>query len=103
MRAFSNPAESLRLLAELDKLAFPDSAFAILHHFEKPQKVSTHRAYCRKLIGENGEFRTDTNRLVQKRLALMLRICEAAKFRNRSPAVFELLARVVLLEIPHEN
>lgn len=103
MPNFDNPSRTLELLRELLTLGFPDSAFSVLHHFEKPITVASHLKYCEDLKEEDGRFRTNSNRLVQRRLELVLNAYIAGKFTSRTPAVFEYLARAALVEFPHDR
>ena len=52
---------------------------------------------------EDERFRTNSNRLVQRRLELVLNAYRAGNFTNRTPAVFEHLARAALVELPHDR
>ena len=103
MRDYSDPTETLRLLRELEAIGMPDAAFAILHHFEKPESISRHRHYCEMLCEEEAHFRTNSNRLVQQRLELLLSVYKAGHFTVRSTALFEHLAQAILLQVPHDR
>jgi hypothetical protein len=103
MPEYTDPANTLALLDKLEALGFTDRAFAIIHHFEKPEKIASHRRYCEMLREEGAHFRTTTNRLVQQRLSMLARIFEAGPFKSRSSALFERLAEAVLLEVPHDR
>ena len=103
MPEYTDPSNTLVLLDQLENLGFSDRAFSILHHFERPQKIATHRSYCETLREEGGHFRTPTNQLVQKRLGILARIYEAGAFESKSSAIFERLAEAILLEIPHDR
>jgi len=98
------PARTLELLDSLAALGFPeDSAFRIVHHFKVPATIAAHRKYCEDLQDEDGSFRTNTNRLVQRRLAMVLAMCQAGKLTNPLVAQFEHLAHIALLEFPHDR
>jgi hypothetical protein len=103
MPSYDNPARTLALLRELEGLGFPEAAFSLLHHFEKPATIASHRRYCEGLKEEDARFRTNTNRLVQRRLEIVLNLYRAGEFTNRAPALFEHLARAALIELPHEK
>lgn len=103
MTEYTDPATTLELLHELETLGFSDRAFSIIHHFEKPEKIASHRKYCEMLREEDARFRTRSNQLVQQRLELLLRIFRAGSFKARSSALFEHLAKAVLLEVPHDR
>lgn len=103
MPNYTDPVNTLALLDKLEALGFSDKAFAILHHFENPEKIASHRRYCEMLREEGAHFRTPTNQLVQKRLSILARIYEAGQFESQSSALFERLAEAVLLEVPHDR
>lgn len=103
MNDYSNPTRTLELLDELEALGIPDQAFSIIHHFEKPEKIATHRRYCEMLREEGASFRTNSNRLVQRRLELLLTLYKTGQFTVKSRALFECLANAVVLEIPHDR
>lgn len=100
---YANPANTLALLRKLAEIGFPESAFRILHHFTSPTSISAHRGYCQSLVEEDGTFRTSSNRLVQRRLEMVLRMCEAGRLEHPSGSQFEHLAHVALLEFPHDR
>lgn len=103
MDGYDDPARTLELLRTLTACGLPDSAFALLHHFKKPETVARHRAYCEDLAEEGGRFSTNTNRLVQRRLELVLKLYQAGQFSSHSPELFESLARAALAEFPHDT
>lgn len=100
---FAQPAKTLTLLQKLSEMGFSDSAFCILHHFTSPTTIASHRAYCEGLVREGGTFRTSSNRLVQRRLEMVLRMCKAAGIERPTGSQFEHLAHVALLELPHDR
>lgn len=99
----SNPSKTIALLDELLKYGLTDSAFSRLHHFKVPEKISSHRKYCILLVEEEGTFRTNSNRLVQKRLDLVLRLFKAGKFKSSTSQIFEKLAEISMIEYPNER
>jgi hypothetical protein len=103
MPEYTDPSNTLALLDKLEAMGFSDRAFSILHHFEKPEGIASHRRYCETLREEGAHFRTPTNQLVQKRLSILARIYEAGPFESKSSAVFERLAEAILLEVPHDR
>ena len=103
MPEYTNPSNTLALLDKLEALGLSDKAFSILHHFEKPERIASHRRYCETLREEGAHFRTPTNQLVQRRLSVLARIYEAGAFESRSSALFERLAEAILLELPHDR
>ena len=103
MSSYDNPARTLALLRELVAVGFPDSAFSILHHFTEPETIARHRVYCEGLKEEGGRFRTNTNRLVQRQLELVLKLYQTGGFGRRTSALFEHLAHAALLEHPHDT
>lgn len=102
MDGYEKPATTLELLDRLVPLGFPDSAFCVLHHFKEPTTIAAHRRYCEGLVEEGATFRLNTNRLVQRRLELVLRMCEAGPLIKPTPTQFEHLAHVALIEFPHD-
>nr|WP_315195520.1 hypothetical protein [uncultured Aquabacterium sp.] len=98
---FDEPSITLELLDELEAQGFTDEAFAVMHHFENPQRIASHRSYCSMVRDEEGKFRTNTNRLVQQRLRLVLRIINKSGISSRSPAAFMALAHLSIAEFPH--
>jgi hypothetical protein len=98
LQAFTDGSRSVRLLDELILLGFTNDAFTILHHFNTPQTIKTHRDYCAKTkeLQLNG-----TNSLVQRRLEFILRAYWGGGFQSRSPELWLALASAVLVEIPH--
>jgi hypothetical protein len=103
MSSHDNPARTLALLRELVAAGLSDAAFSILHHFKEPETIARHRSYCESLKDEGGRFRTNTNRLVQRRLELVLNLYQMGKFTCRAPTLFEHLAHSALLEYPHDT
>lgn len=103
MDEYADPARTLALLDELQALGFSDRAFAIIHHFRKPENIANHRRYCGMLLEEEAFFRRNTNRLVQRRLEMLLRLYKAGGFTVHAPELFELLASAVMLEVPHDR
>jgi hypothetical protein len=103
MVGYDNPALTLELLDALDAMGFPDSAFRVIHHFKAPTTVAAHRRYCEDLVDEEGRFRTNTNRLVQRRLELISDMCRAGKLAKLSVEQFEYLAHVAVLEHLHDT
>jgi len=99
--AFDNPEITLELLSELEAIGLTDEAFAVMHHFEKPESIASHRNYCSMLHEESANFRTGTNRLVQQRLYLMLRVLNLANIKNRSHQMLVSLAKLSTIEFPH--
>jgi len=100
---YANPAKTLALLQKLTEMGFPESAFRILHHFTSPTTIAAHQAYCGALVEEGGTFRTSSNRLVQRRLEMVLRMCEAVALNHPTGSQFDHLAEVALLELPHDR
>lgn len=98
---FDNPQFTLELLTELEGMGLTDEAFAIMHHFEKPERIVNHRKYCLILHEEGSSFRTITNRLVQRRLDLVLRILTQVSIKSRSSQTFIALAELSTSEFPH--
>jgi hypothetical protein len=98
---YDDPAVTLELLSELEGVGLTDEAFALMHHFEKPERIANHRSYCLMVQDEGGNFRTVTNRLVQRRLELILKILTLANIRNRTPSTFLALAELSISEFPH--
>jgi len=103
MSTYADPARTLALLAELEALGFPDSAFVILHHHGQPQGITDHRRYCEMLAEEGATFRTKNNQLVQRRLEMVLAMYKAGAFASGAPRVFEFMAQAALLEVPHDR
>ena len=103
MPEYTDPSNTLALLDELHAVGFSDKAFSIIHHFEKPESIASHRRYCEMLQEEGSHFRTPTNQRVQKRLSILAHICKAAGFESKSSALFERLAEAVLVEVPHDR
>ncbi|HWH83286.1 MAG TPA: hypothetical protein VNU71_13735 [Burkholderiaceae bacterium] len=103
MNDFADPAQTLRLLNELEGLGFADEAFATLHHFTKPERIANHRRYCEALVDEQATFQTSTNKLVQRRLVMVLAMYRAGQFASNDPGVFVCLAQAALLEVPHDR
>jgi hypothetical protein len=100
---YSTPSKTLELLAELEALGFDDSAFSVMHHFAKPVRIARHRGYCEMLQREGGAFRTNSNRLVQRRLAMVLAMYKAGNFASGSSEVFQHLAHAAVAEVPHDR
>jgi hypothetical protein len=100
MAEFSDPVRTLKLLNELEGLGFGDEAFALLHHFATPERIASHRRYCEMLSDKGALFRTNSNRLVQQRLTMVLAMYEAGLFTSGRPGVFRHLAEAALLEVP---
>jgi hypothetical protein len=98
---FDDPAVTLELLSELEGLGLTDDAFAVMHHFEKPERIASHRNYCMMIKEEGGNFRTATNRLLQRRLELVLKILTLTDIKNRNPRTFLTLSELSILEHPH--
>ena len=98
----SNPSKTLVLLDELLNYGLTDSAFSRLHHFKEPEKISSHMKYCADLAAEEGIFRTNSNRLVQQRLDLILRLYKAGDFKSSASQVFEKLAEVSVVEYKND-
>ena len=103
MYEYDDPSRTLSLLDELSSLGFPDTAFRILHHFKEPTTQVAHRSYCETLVEEDGRFRTNSNRLVQRRLEMVLAMARAGGLDCPSSAQFEHLAHVALLKHPHDQ
>ena len=103
MTTNDNPARTLALLRELAAVGFSDSAFSTLHHFKAPETIARHRAYCEGLKEEGARFRTNTNKLVQRRLELVLAMYRAGGFKTQTSELFVHLAKAALLEFPHDN
>jgi hypothetical protein len=103
MPQYTDPSNTLALLDQLEAIGFSDKAFSIIHHFEKPESIASHRRYCEMLQTEGSHFRTPTNQRVQKRLSVLARICEAVGFESKSSLLFEHLSEVALLEVPHDR
>jgi hypothetical protein len=103
MEAFADPAGTLALLDELESLGFSDEAFSTLHHFVQPERIVSHRRYCAGLVEERASFRTNTNKLVQRRLAMVLAMYRAGPFASNDPQIFVHLAQAALLEVPHDR
>jgi len=99
----SDPSRTIELLAELEALGLDDSAFSILHHFAKPESIARHRQYCEMLQEEAASFRTYSNRLVQRRLTMVLAMYRAGAFTSHSPEVFRHLANAAMAEVPHDR
>jgi|SRR5690606_29259489 len=99
--AFDNPEFTLELLSELEAIGLTDEAFAVIHHFEKPESIASHRKYCSMLHEEGANFRTGNNRLVQQRLYLMLKVLNLANINNRSHQMLVSLAKLSIIEFPH--
>jgi hypothetical protein len=100
---YQDPARTLDLLARLEAMGFTDQAFRAIHHFSQPTTIAAHKRYCEDLAEEKGTFGTNTNRLVQRRLEVILCMCQAAGIEQPSPAQFEHLAQVALLSYPHDK
>lgn len=100
---YADPEKTLALLRKLAEMAFPDSAFRILHHFTSSTTIAAHRGYCEGLVEEGGTFRTSSNRLVQRRLEMVVRMCDAGGLEHPSASQFEHLAHVALLAFPHDR
>ena len=98
---FDDPAVTLELLAEIESMGLTDEAFAVMHHFEKPERNASHRQYCLMVHEEQANFRTATNRLVQRRLELILKILTYANIKNRDAHTFLVLAELAVSEFPH--
>ncbi len=98
----SDPSKTLLLLDQLVACGLTDSAFSRLHHFKQPEKIASHRRYCADLAEEEGRFRTNSNRLVQQRLDLVLRLFKNGNFRSSSSQIFEKLAEISIIEYPND-
>lgn len=103
MIAYADPARTIEFLTELQALGFDDAAFSVLHHFARPESIARHRQYCEMLQEEGAYFRTNSNRLVQRRLAMVLSMYKAGGFTSHSPEVFHHLASAVIAEVPHDR
>jgi len=101
--AYSDPKKSLELLDALVASGFGDEAFAVMHHHKEPMTIEAHRRYCYMLIEEEDDFKTNNNRLVQRRLEMTLTMYRSAGFSSGKEAVFVHLAKAVLLEVPHDQ
>jgi hypothetical protein len=100
---YDEPTRTIELLNALASYGFPDSAFSKLHHFKQPERIASHRRYCEDLAEEGGRFRTNSNRLVQRRLELVLKIIQSSPITNREKATFDLLAQLARLEFPDDK
>lgn len=100
---YAAPAKTLVLLGSLAEMGLSESAFRLLHHFTSRTTIAAHRTYCEGLVEEGATFRTNTNRLVQRRLEMVLRMCEGGKLQHPTAAQFEHLAHVALLAVPHDQ
>jgi hypothetical protein len=103
MSDYSDPSRTLAFLQELESLGFRDDAFAVLHHFKEPETIANHRRYCEMLVEETSTFRTNSNRLVQRRLEMVLAMYKAAKFTSEASEVFVHLARATVVGLPHDG
>lgn len=100
---YQDPAKTLGLLSRLERCGLSEEAFRMIHHFTQPTTIASHRRYCQDLAEEGGRFRTNTNRLVQRRLEMILGMCEGAGIKQASPEQFVHLAQVALLSYPHDR
>lgn len=100
---YDDPHRTLELISSLVSVGLTDSAFSKLHHFKKSEKIASHRRYCEELADEGARFRTNSNRLVQRRLELVLRLLESTPIAARTGPMFELLAQVSRLEFPDDT
>lgn len=98
-----DPARTLSLISRLEHFGFTEEAFRVIHHFTQPTTIAAHRRYCEDLAEEEGRFRTNTNRLVQRRLEMILAMCEGAGIAHPSAEQFLHLAQVALLSYPHDK
>jgi len=103
MNNYSDPSRTLALLDELQTLGLSDTAFSIIHHFQKPETIASHRHYCEMLCEEGSLFRTINNPLVQRRLEMLLAMYKAGGFKGLYPVVWEHLAQAAALELPPDK
>lgn len=95
-----NPAITLTLLDDLERLGFDDQAFARLHHWRavgKDETIRAFRAYCEK----HDDFQADGNNArVAQRLELVLKAYTQGGFTSSRREVFITLAEAAWLEVP---
>jgi hypothetical protein len=103
MNDYTDPLRTLALLDELQTLGLSDKAFSIIHHFQKPETIASHRNYCEMLSEEGGRFRTKNNPLVQRRLEMLLAMYKAGGFKGQYTVVWEHLAQAATLEVPPDE
>jgi hypothetical protein len=103
MPDYSDPYRTLAVLRELESMGFGDDAFSLLHHFKEPETIANHRRYCDMLLEEKATFRTNSNRLVQRRLEMVLAMYKAGGFVDVAPEVFAHLARAAVVGLPHDR
>jgi hypothetical protein len=94
-----NPRDTVILLDTLTDRGFGDAAFSRLHHRRckgEEESISSHRSYCLALAEKGGRFTSETNKLVQQRLKLVL------ENHKRDPSQdFVSLAEAAWAAIPH--
>ena len=99
---FADPLKSLELLDALGASGFNDQAFAVIHHHKVPMTIEAHRRYCAMLSEDGDIFKTTNNRLIQKRLEMILTMYRSAGFTGEQNSVFIHLANAALAEVPHD-
>ena len=100
---FADPAKSLELLDALEASGFDDKAFSVIHYHKEPMTIEAHRRYCSMLSEDGDEFKTINNRLVQRRLTMILTMYRSAGFRSGKDSIFVFLAKAALTELPHDT
>jgi hypothetical protein len=88
-----DPKQTIRLLDDLEKIGFSDSAFNRLHHYRETGTVTTinaHRRYCEGLTHDFVEG--SNNELVQRRLEIGWNAYKGGGFNSSQSAVFVALA-----------
>lgn len=97
-----HPQQTVELLDKLVSLGFNDAAFWRIHHWRedgKCESIKHHADYCRG----KSYFKTDTNRLVQRRLKLILDAYQKGGFTSRRQEVFSYLAEAAYAELPPQD
>lgn len=94
------PAETLRLLDELQSIGFDNQSFSILHHVED-ESLTKYRSYCERQQAAGAKFlQNASNEHVQLRLAMVLGAFRGGDFPPGVPAVLECLARAAVAALP---
>jgi hypothetical protein len=94
------PAETLRLLDELQSIGLDNQSFSILHHVEN-ESLKKYRSYCTKQLAAGSKFlQNASNEHAQRRLAMVLGAFRGGDFPTGVPAVLECLARAAVAALP---